>query len=115
MLYHSLARRSPPADFRAATLAGQAPDGGLYYPAAIPRFAAGLLENLPGLAEADIAYQVMRPYVGDTIAEARPAPHLRRNGGFCLSAGAHYRARISGRWSCFTGPRWRLRTWARGL
>jgi len=66
MLYHSLARTAPPADFRAATLAGQAPDGGLYYPETIPRFA----DNLLDLPKAGLAYAVMRPYVGNTIPEA---------------------------------------------
>ena len=74
MHYYSLNRQSPPVDFRAATLAGQAPDGGLYFPATIPRFPAELLQNLPQLAPAAIAYAVMRPYVGNTI----PAAELRR-------------------------------------
>jgi threonine synthase len=69
MLYHSLNRQSPPVDFRAATIAGQAPDGGLYFPESISQFSADLLRNLASLSQADIAYEVMRPYVGDTIPE----------------------------------------------
>ncbi len=74
MQYYSLNRQSPPVDFRAATIAGQAPDGGLYFPETIPQFSAEFLQNLPNLAPADLAYQVMQPYVGDTI----PAAELRR-------------------------------------
>ena len=73
MLYYSLNRQSPPVDFRAATIAGQAPDGGLYFPENIPQFSADLLRNLANLSPAEIAYEVMRPYVGDTI----PAADLR--------------------------------------
>ncbi|AMR29720.1 threonine synthase [Hymenobacter psoromatis] len=69
MQYYSLNRQSPPVDFRTATLAGQAPDGGLYFPASIPRFSAEFLHSLPLLARADIAYAVMQPYVGDAIPE----------------------------------------------
>jgi threonine synthase len=70
MLYYSLNRQSPPVDFRAATIAGQAPDGGLYFPETIPQFSEEFLKNLPRLSPADIAYTVMQPYVGDTIPEA---------------------------------------------
>jgi threonine synthase len=70
MQYYSLNRQSPPVDFRAATIAGQAPDGGLYFPENIPQFSAEFLQSLPRLSRADIAYTVMLPYVGDTIPEA---------------------------------------------
>jgi threonine synthase len=70
MHYYSLNRQSPPVDFRTATIAGQAPDGGLYFPETIPRFSEDFLKNLPNLSQADIAYAVMQPYVGDTIPEA---------------------------------------------
>jgi len=70
MLYYSLNRQSPPVDFRTATIAGQAPDGGLYFPESVPQFSADFLKNLPNLSQADIAYEVMQPYVGDTIPKA---------------------------------------------
>jgi threonine synthase len=69
MQYYSLNRQSPPVDFRTATIAGQAPDGGLYFPETIPQFSAEFLQSLPLLSQADIAYSVMQPYVGDTIPE----------------------------------------------
>ncbi|UYZ62401.1 threonine synthase [Hymenobacter weizhouensis] len=70
MRYYSLNRQSEPVDFRAATVAGQAPDGGLYFPETVPRFPAGFVEQLPTLTAAEVAYTVLRPYVGTTIPEA---------------------------------------------
>jgi threonine synthase len=70
MQYYSLNRQSPPVDFRTATIAGQAPDGGLYFPETIPQFSEDFLKNLASLSRADIAYAVMQPYVGDAIPEA---------------------------------------------
>ncbi|MGI4872301.1 MAG: threonine synthase [Janthinobacterium lividum] len=70
MHYYSLNRQSPPVDFRAATIAGQAPDGGLYFPETIPEFSPKFLAELPTLSRAEVAYAVMQPYVGDTIPEA---------------------------------------------
>lgn len=70
MLYYSLNRQSAPADFRTAAVAGQAPDGGLYFPESIPRFPAGFVESLASLSPADIAYTTLQPYVGDTMPEA---------------------------------------------
>ncbi|MDU0370598.1 threonine synthase [Hymenobacter endophyticus] len=73
MHYYSLNRQSDSVDFRTATVAGQAPDGGLYFPETIPRFPAGFLEQLPQLPAAEIALTVLRPYVGDTIPETELA------------------------------------------
>jgi threonine synthase len=70
MHYYSLNRQTEPVDFRAATIAGQAPDGGLYFPETIPRFPAGFVERLPELSPAEVAYTVLQPYVGNTIPEA---------------------------------------------
>ncbi|MCB2378623.1 threonine synthase [Hymenobacter sp. BT635] len=74
MQYYSLNRQAPSVDFRAATLAGQAPDGGLYFPETIPRFSPQLLQSLRTLPKAELALQVMQPYVGTTI----PAAELAR-------------------------------------
>ncbi|GAB3299092.1 PALP domain-containing protein [Hymenobacter tenuis] len=74
MRYYSLNRQSDVVDFRAATVAGQAPDGGLYFPETIPRFPAGFVQQLAQLSAAEVAYTVLAPYVGSTI----PAVDLRR-------------------------------------
>jgi len=36
MQFYSLNKQAPEADFRTATINGQAPDGGLYFPDHIP-------------------------------------------------------------------------------
>ncbi|MBT9392914.1 threonine synthase [Hymenobacter sp. NST-14] len=74
MHYYSLNRQSEPVDFRTAAVAGQAPDGGLYFPETIPRFPADFLAQLPHLTSAEIALTVLRPYVGTSI----PEPELAR-------------------------------------
>ena len=70
MHYYSLQKRSEPVNFRTATLLGQAPDRGLYFPSAIPIWKAGFLEKARQMAPADLAHEVMAPYVGDTIPSA---------------------------------------------
>lgn len=74
MHYYSLNRQSEPVDFRTAAVAGQAPDGGLYFPETIPRFPADFLARLPHLTPAEIALTVLQPYVGSAI----PEPELVR-------------------------------------
>ena len=74
MRYYSLNHQSEPVDFRAAAVAGQAPDGGLYFPESVPRLPAGFVAELPRLSSADIALTMLRPYVGDAI----PAAELAR-------------------------------------
>jgi threonine synthase len=70
MRYYSLNRQSATVDFQAATVAGQAPDGGLYFPESIPHFSADFLRELKTMPRAEVAYEVIRPYVGATIPEA---------------------------------------------
>lgn len=70
MKYYSLAGQAPVTDFRTATLQGQAPDKGLYFPSRIPVWGKGFLDSLPRLPADEMALQVMRPYVGDCIPES---------------------------------------------
>ncbi|HEX8326237.1 MAG TPA: threonine synthase [Hymenobacter sp.] len=70
MKYYSLRHQSPLVDFRQATITGQAPDGGLYFPETIPKFLPGFRRELRTLSKATVALNVMRPYVGSAIAEA---------------------------------------------
>ena len=58
MQYYSLERRSPAVDFRTATIRGQAPDRGLYFPERIPSMEPGFLaalraQTLPGQTPSD--------------------------------------------------------------
>jgi threonine synthase len=69
MQYYSLNKISPDTDFKSATLLGQAPDKGLYFPRTIPKFEASFLSNLASLSNEEIAYTVIAPYIGDAIPE----------------------------------------------
>jgi threonine synthase len=59
------------ADFREASIRGQAPDRGLYFPESIPLQPAAMIRNLAGYSKEAIAYSVIQPYVGDAIPEKR--------------------------------------------
>ncbi|MCU7550592.1 threonine synthase [Chitinophagaceae bacterium LB-8] len=70
MLYYSLNNQSPKVSFREATIAGQAPDKGLYFPEVIPSISQDVIQNINSYSKAEIALKVIQPYVGDTIPEA---------------------------------------------
>ncbi|MGH9818548.1 MAG: threonine synthase, partial [Pyrinomonadaceae bacterium] len=67
MLYFSTNHRSPRVSFRDAVLWGQAGDRGLYYPDFIPRFSDEFLSTFHDRSNAEIAFEVIGPYVGNTI------------------------------------------------
>jgi threonine synthase len=69
MQYYSLNRKSPSVDFREATICGQAPDKGLYFPEHIPVFDSSFFHNIEKISNEEIAYQVIQPYVGGCIPE----------------------------------------------
>jgi threonine synthase len=71
MQYFSTNRRSPAATFREAVIQGQPDDKGLYFPAEIPRLREGFVERLGEMSNAEIAYEVIRPFIEDEIDEAR--------------------------------------------
>jgi threonine synthase len=68
--YVSTRGEAPPLGFVEATLAGLARDGGLYVPAAWPRLDPPAIASFAGRPYAEVAVEVMRPFVGDAIAEA---------------------------------------------
>ena len=70
MNYYSLNNQSPTASFKEATIRGQAPDKGLYFPEQIPSFPSALIQNIERYSKEEIAYEVIRPYVGEEIPEA---------------------------------------------
>lgn len=69
MLYYSTNSNSALVDFKEATIKGQAPDGGLYFPERIPELPIQFFENMNNLSRQEIAYYVIQPYIGDTIPE----------------------------------------------
>jgi threonine synthase len=68
MQYYSTNKQSANVDFKTATVAGQAPDKGLYFPENVPAFTGGW-ETLRHLDKAELAYRVMKPYAADCIPE----------------------------------------------
>ena len=69
MLFYSLNKKSPSVTFREAAITGQAPDKGLYFPERIPQLSADFLRDLKNKSKAEIAYEVIKPFVGDCIPE----------------------------------------------
>lgn len=67
MRYFSTNRDSPDVAFREAVLAGQPDDKGLYFPSEIPQLPDGFVGRLRDLGSDEIAFEVVRPFVGDEI------------------------------------------------
>ena len=67
MKYYSLNKQSPAVDFATATVLGQAPDKGLYFPETIPQVSLDLIKNIEDYSNEAIAFEVIAPYIGDTI------------------------------------------------
>ncbi len=74
MRYYSLNKQSPVVDFKEATIKGQAPDKGLYFPEQIPQVSKDLINNIAKYSNEEIAYTVISPYAGDSI----PKQELQR-------------------------------------
>ena len=70
MQYYSLHNPQLKVDFREATILGQAPDKGLFFPESIPTYSAEEWEELLHLPAEQMAFRIMQPYVGDTIPAA---------------------------------------------
>jgi threonine synthase len=71
MKYYSTNKQSPIVDFREATIKGQAPDKGLYFPETIPQVEKSLIENITDFSNEEIAFRVIKPYVENTISEEK--------------------------------------------
>ena len=70
MRYVSTRGEAPPLGFMDVTLAGLARDGGLYVPETWPRLSPETIAGFAGRPYAEVAVEVIRPFVGDTISEA---------------------------------------------
>jgi threonine synthase len=71
MKFYSTNKQSPIVDFKEATIKGQAPDKGLYFPEVIPQVDKNFLNNIANFSNEEIAFRVIKPYVGDTISEEK--------------------------------------------
>jgi threonine synthase len=68
--YVSTRGEAPPLGFMEVTLAGLARDGGLYVPESWPSLSPSVIAGLAGRPYAEVAVEVIRPFVGDSISEA---------------------------------------------
>ncbi len=67
MQYISTRGTAPHLRFEDAMLTGLARDGGLYVPQDIPQMSRDQIKALRGLSYEEIAFRVMRPFIGDTF------------------------------------------------
>jgi len=70
MNYYSLNKNAPSVNFKEATIKGQAPDKGLYFPEKIPVLDSALIKNIQQYSKEDLALEIMLPYVGNCINKA---------------------------------------------
>jgi threonine synthase len=70
MKYYSLNKKSPTVNFREAAIKGQAPDKGLYFPEYVPKLSSDFLKTFKTLSKEQIAFEVIKPYVGNSISES---------------------------------------------
>ena len=69
MLFYNLNKPSEKVDFRTATIQGLGSEKGLFFPESIPVFPSEWMNDLENISNEEIAWQIMSPYVGDTIPE----------------------------------------------
>jgi len=78
MHYVSTRGTAPILNFENAMLSGLARDGGLYVPQAVPTLSHAEIAAMAGLPYEDIAFRVMRPFVGDTFTDDEFAGCINR-------------------------------------
>ena len=69
MKYYSTNKQSPIVDFKEATIKGQAPDKGLYFPEVIPQVDKELINRIENYSNEEITFRVIKPYVGNAITD----------------------------------------------
>ncbi|MDW5376254.1 threonine synthase [Halomonas sp. HP20-15] len=70
MRYISTRGQAPALNFEDVVLTGMASDGGLYVPESVPTLSRDELAAMAGLSYAEIAFRVMKPFVGGEIDDA---------------------------------------------
>lgn len=69
MKYYSLNHNSPEVSFAEATVLGQAPDKGLYFPKTIPALPKNFIDSIHRYSKEEIGFTVMKPYIGDSLPD----------------------------------------------
>lgn len=67
MKYYSLNKQAASVSFKEATIRGQAPDKGLYFPEKIPQVDKDLIRNIEQISNEEIAFRVIQPYIENEI------------------------------------------------
>ena len=70
MRYISTRGQAPVLNFSEAMMTGLARDGGLYVPEVVPALSKAEIAAMAGLPYEEIAFRVMRPYLGSTFTDA---------------------------------------------
>jgi threonine synthase len=78
MRYVSTRGQAPVLSFEEAMLTGLARDGGLYVPETVPVMSQADIAALAGLSYEEIAFRVMRPFVGDSFSDSEFAEIIAR-------------------------------------
>ena len=69
MQFYSLNQQSPKVSFKEAVIRGIAPDKGLYFPSTISPIDKKVFENIDDYSNQDIAFEMIRQFVGDDIPD----------------------------------------------
>ena len=69
MKYYSLNNNKHLVSFEEAVINGLAPDKGLYFPMEIPKLPKDFLDTIESLSSTEIAFEVIKPFVGNEIPE----------------------------------------------
>jgi threonine synthase len=69
MLYYSLNHNATRVNFAEATINGQAPDKGLYFPRSIPLLPLDFIKHLKNYSKEEIGFTIMKPFVGESIKD----------------------------------------------
>ncbi len=69
MKFFSTNKQSDLSSFKEATIRGQAPDKGLYFPETIPQVDKSLINDIEKFSNEEIAFRVIKPYVSNEIKE----------------------------------------------
>ncbi|MEL6521346.1 MAG: threonine synthase [Pseudomonadota bacterium] len=69
MRYVSTRGRAPALSFEEAMLTGLARDGGLYVPETVPQLSTEQIASFAGKPYEEVAFHVMRPFIGDTFTD----------------------------------------------
>lgn len=69
MKYVSTRGQAEKLDFEGVTLAGLARDGGLYVPESLPKLTPDDIRAMAGQPYADVAFTVIKPFVGDVVPD----------------------------------------------